>query len=278
MVDWHVSYSSFDEFGYSDATGCPMFSSAVVVAFEGPSIEPIRINDKEVGFFIKQDFRQLPWPAPCNYRYEERYEFYNDGRFRVALSNHGRGCGSNGTYRPVLRLELDQPGAKERYKIQAWDDRSWKDIVREGWTTQLDRNLLNQKKFGHKLVNSEGEGYFVAPSIGDFDDGGRGDNAYIYTTVNHKDKDEGATDLVTLGSCCNDDHRQGPEQFMQPSESLLGQSKVLWYVPQMSNDNTKGREYCWADMVVNNGVKDVKTWPCTGGPMFFPIEPLSSEL
>ena len=42
LVDWHVSYSRQDGFGYSDAVGCPVFSQAAVVAFGGPAIEEIK--------------------------------------------------------------------------------------------------------------------------------------------------------------------------------------------------------------------------------------------
>jgi len=36
LVDWHVSYSKIDGFGYSDAVGCPEFSTAAVLAVEPP--------------------------------------------------------------------------------------------------------------------------------------------------------------------------------------------------------------------------------------------------
>ena len=42
FVDWHVSYSRQDSFGYSDAVGCPVFSQAAVVAFGGPAIEEMK--------------------------------------------------------------------------------------------------------------------------------------------------------------------------------------------------------------------------------------------
>ena len=50
MVDWHVSYSLRDGFGYSDAVGCPVFSSAAVLAYNGPTVEEITRNGKTVGF------------------------------------------------------------------------------------------------------------------------------------------------------------------------------------------------------------------------------------
>ena len=42
LLDWHVSYSTRENFGYSDAIGCPLFSSAVVIAYDGPQTQTIR--------------------------------------------------------------------------------------------------------------------------------------------------------------------------------------------------------------------------------------------
>lgn len=270
VVDWHVSYSQKDKFGYSDATGCPMFSSAVVVAFEGPRIEPIVDEGKETGFTISQHFQQHSWPAPCNYRYEESYEFYNDGRFRVALKSHGRGCGSYGTYRPVFRMDLGKSSDNSYYSMQSWEEQ-WQPIKYESWSQQQDPDRLESKQYSHRIIDAQGNGYRMAPSHGQFDDGGRGDNAFIYTTAHNAKNDEGERDLVTLGSCCNTNHEQGPEQFMQPREALQGRQQILWYVPQMNNEGTKGQEYCWAENQVVDGVLKTKTWPCTAGPMFVPI-------
>ena len=40
-MDWHVSYSKIDGFGYSDAVGCPEFSQAAVVAVSDPKVSEI---------------------------------------------------------------------------------------------------------------------------------------------------------------------------------------------------------------------------------------------
>ena len=271
VVDWHVSYSRKDKFGYSDATGCPMFSSAVVVAFKGPEISSIVEAGQEVGFAISQDFRQQNWPAPCNYRYEERYEFYDDGRYRVAMVNHGRGCGDYATYRPILRIDLGGSSDESNYTVERWAD-EWKPVEQESWSRQKVPARLASAQFSHRILDASGTGYLMAPSSGQFNDGGRGDDAFIYLTVNHVGKDEGDRDLVTLGTCCNTGHEQGPELFMNPPEPLKGKSIVLWYVPQLKNDDTPGEEYCWAQNDVVSGVVKTQTWPCVGGPMFVPIK------
>ena len=106
IVDWHVSYSNTDGFGYSDAVGCPEFSQAAVVAVSDPKVSEILENGQAIGFALEQYFSSEQWPMPCNYNYMQRYEFYNDGRFRVAGASLGRGCGNNGTYRPVFRIAM----------------------------------------------------------------------------------------------------------------------------------------------------------------------------
>ncbi len=122
LVDWHVSYSGTDGFGYSDAVGCPWFSQAAVVAYEPPKIAELR-NEKNIitGFVLEQTFRSRYWPSPCNYNYCQRFEFYKDGKFRVAAASLGRGCGNDGTYRPVFRIAF----ASERNNFSEWNGRDW---------------------------------------------------------------------------------------------------------------------------------------------------------
>ena len=94
IVDWHVSYQQkggekldttteayIDErqiefvrgdngnylFGYNDAMGCPMFSTSVVLPFNGPQVRELKAKN---GFMLTQDFRNPKWPMACNYRYE----------------------------------------------------------------------------------------------------------------------------------------------------------------------------------------------------------------
>ncbi|MFZ8507299.1 hypothetical protein ACO1M3_13835, partial [Staphylococcus aureus] len=56
LVDWHVSYSGTDGFGYSDAVGCPVFSEAAVVATEPPQVANIMEADTVAGFMLEQKF------------------------------------------------------------------------------------------------------------------------------------------------------------------------------------------------------------------------------
>lgn len=271
LLDWHVSYSSREGFGYSDAIGCPMFSSAVVIAYDGPKTEPILQNGEIIGFAVVQDFRQPPWPTPCNYRYVQRFEFYKDGRFRVAQADFGRGCGTDGMYRPVVRIDLDV-GPEGVDAVAEWKDKAWSPIQTEQWRLQ-DQVELTPEGYQYRFTNKDGQGYYLEPGRGQFNDNGRGDHAFSYVSV-HK-PEEGEQDTVTLGSCCNSDYRQGPEQFIEPAEPLQNKDLVLWYVPQIKNEGNAGSEYCWADTRVKDGVQAVEVWPCWSGPMFVPIKEAS---
>ena len=264
LVDWHVSYSRQDSFGYSDAVGCPVFSQAAVVAFGGPVVEEIKKDGAVIGFSLKQDFYSDLWPAPCNYFYQQRYEFYADGRFRPIAVNLGRGCGNDGTYRPVLRLAF--AGSQT---FATWDGSAWKDWATEQWQAQTAAKPdANNNQY--RISNSSGPTFVVEPGRGQFADGARGDNAFVYITKQHPDKDEGESDLVTIGPCCNTDFRQGPEKFIN-DEPIANSPLVLWYVPQIKNDDTPDKQYCWSDSVLEAGVYVAKTYACASGPMFKPI-------
>lgn len=268
LVDWHVSYSSEDGFGYSDAVGCPVFSQAAVIAVEPPYVEDIVEDGEVVGFALEQEFWSEFWPLPCNYYYEQRYEFYSDGRFRPVMISVGRGCGDDGTYRPVTRLAL-----AGNYTFGEWNGADWTNWTAEDWRLAADVPA-NDEGYPFRLSGAEGQGYYVVPSTGQFGDGGRGDNAYIYVTRNRADRDEGASDMPTIGPCCNTDYQQGPEQFIESSpESITDSPLVVWYVAQLENDGTPGSEYCWAESVLEDGLFVPIEYPCPSGPMFIPLRP-----
>lgn len=268
LVDWHVSYSGTDGFGYSDAVGCPIFSQAAVVATEPPQFFDLIENDSSAGFVLEQKFYSEMWPAPCNYSYSQRYFFYNDGRFRVSCANLGRGCGNNGTYRPVFRIAF----AGNHQSFFEWKESGWNIWNKEQWQLQNASTKYDASGYQYKLETSKGSGFYIEPGQGQFKDGGRGDNAYVYVTKNHLNLDEGETDLVTIGPCCNTDYRQGPEKFIDKvPEPVTNTDLVVWYVPQMKNDDTPGSKYCWADAYYENGVYKVRAYPCFAGPQFIPL-------
>ncbi|MBP6432164.1 MAG: hypothetical protein KA319_10380, partial [Ferruginibacter sp.] len=213
LVDWHVSYSGTDGFGYSDAVGCPYFSQAAVVAWEPPKTA-ILTNDKNesIGFVLEQTFRSEGWPTACNYNYRQRYEFYNDGSFRVACASIGRGCGNTGTYRPVFRIAF----ADEKSNFYQWQNNAWAQWQTEKWNEQNSLSSFTPEGYMYK-IGGTGTNYFMEPGKGQFNDGGRGDFSYVYVTKNAAEKNEGENDLPTIGPCCNNDYHQGPEKFIEPT-------------------------------------------------------------
>ncbi len=270
MVDWHVSYSNTDGFGYSDAVGCPFFSAAAVIAIEPPRISDITKDGAKLGFAIEQRFQSEGWPAPCNYNYRQRYEFYADGRFRPMIASVGRGCGNDGVYRPVTRIAFHG----DQNTFAEWDGAQWKPWTQEQWQLQTSETPYSKEGYRYRVVDAGGQGYFVEPSRGQFRDGGRGDFAWTYLTRHEAGRDEGESDLITVGPCCNSDYRQGPERFIEPSPEPVEQaSLVMWYVAQLRNDNTPGREYCWAESILVDGVYTAREFPCYSGPMFVPVSP-----
>jgi hypothetical protein len=269
LVDWHVSYSGTDGFGYSDAVGCPYFSQAAVVAWEIPIVAELKDdNNNTIGFVLEQTFRSEGWPTPCNYNYRQRYEFYNDGRFRVACASIGRGCGNTGTYRPVFRIAF----SGEQNNFYQWNNNAWEEKKNEFWNEQTSLSQYTPERYQYKISSAQ-YGFYIEPGLGQFNDGGRGDLAFLYVTKNIPGREEGENDLPTIGPCCNTDYHQGPEKFIEPNpENIQNSSLVVWYVAQLKNDDRKGNEYCWAENVLENGVWTTKIYPCFAGPMFVPVK------
>jgi hypothetical protein len=168
----------------------------------------------------------------------------------------------------VVRIDWDA-GQDGLDKIAEWKANSWLPIQTEQWRLQ-DHAELSTEGYQYRLTGKNGQGYYLEPGRGQFNDGGRGDHAFTYVSV--RKPTEGEQDTVTLGSCCNADYKQGPEQFIEPAEPLAAQDLVLWYVPQIKNDGNEGSEYCWADTRVKDGIQQVEVWPCWSGPMFVPIK------
>jgi len=300
IVDWHVAYKGYGAdkldtstpaivegrqvefvkgenneytFGYNDAMGCPMFSTSVVLAFNGPEIKPLVENNQTVGFYIVQDFRNPKWPMACNYRYQNKFLFYKDGSFRVVAINLGRGCSSHAIYRPVMRLDID---LEPREEFALYKDGNWQkwQIEREYRSSGKEKMYKDRYLYRFSSIDDESRGFYVEPNRGQFNDGSRGDNEHIFITKFKKD--EGDEDMLTLGSCCKLDE-DGVEQFVN-DEVIENSDIVFWYVPTIYNDDRKGQEYCWADSTIDElGNPAVKIWPCIVGPKFVPISKVDGE-
>ena len=264
LVDWHVSYSERDGFGYSDAIGCPSFSSAAVLPFTAPSVTEISENGVITGVKLEQEFRSLGWPGACNYSYRQSFEFYADGRFRPTAASIGAGCGNDGMYRPVLRIEPDG----RDWTFEALNQKQFAPVLFERY---FDANGETDATGARFHLKNKSFAFNIEPGRGQFEHG-RGDNEWAYVTANKTGRDEGSSDLLTIGPCCNNDFRQGPEIFLDAQPEPLDGSLVFWYVPQLKNDDRLAHEYCWARNQIVAGVIKAQAFPCIGGPMFRPLD------
>src|SRR6266545_1539787 len=221
-----------------------LFSSAAVPAYAPPTITDIQQDGQVVGFAIDQEFRHPGWPLPCSYNYHQRYELYRDGRFRTTAASWGRGCGNNGMYRPVLRIDL----AGDQNHFAAWDGATWAAWPTERWQLQTDDTRYTPEGYQYRVTDAAGQGFFIAPGHGQYAIPPSSDRAYVYVTRHRAEEGDG--DMITIGPCCNVDEQQGPEKFIGPSpEGIDGAHLVVWYVPQLKNSDTSGAQACWADSV-----------------------------
>ncbi len=271
LVEWHADYGSS---GYQDSTGCSSGGGGFTIFPYGETQVLDLLDDQNniIGFEVVQDFRMSSWGNTCNYRYEQRIRFYNDGRFRPVSAAYGKGCGTNALYRPVVRINIAINGdANDRFA--RWDGSNWQTMTTEDY-------LVPYVEAGHGphhidangyswLVEDTltGLGYYIVQDVGQYDrDRGRGDSPFLYPTLHHAS--EGDTDLYVFGSgCCHDDHQQGPHLYLN-GESIADANIVLWYVPQADTDATGPDYYCWTV----SGEPNPETYPCFMGPMFVPNE------
>jgi hypothetical protein len=257
LVEWHVAYPST---GFKDETGCSGGGGGYTIyPFGETHVSDLLIGDEVVGFEVVQDFRMSSWGANCNYRYQQHYQFFADGAFRVVGAAYGRGCSTSGTYRPVVRIDIAVAG-DDGDSFSVWDGAQWEPQAEEGWWPQGAPYTAE----GYQWLVSDlgGRAYYIEPGQGQFDDAGRGDNAYIYAVQHHPA--EGDMNLGVIGDCCQSDHQQGPHLYIN-GESIADENIVIWYVPQLETVVIDPDYYCWTV-----GNPPTATYPCPAGPMFRP--------
>ncbi|MDX1437547.1 MAG: PKD domain-containing protein, partial [Anaerolineales bacterium] len=268
LAEWHVDYGAS---GFVDTTGCGgagggfaifPFGQTQILDLPGPA------GEGPVGFEVVQDFRMSNWGAFCNYRYEQHMQFFDDGRFQVISGAYGRGCGGNALYRPLMRIDLAVAGDPDD-SFHRWDGSAW-----EKFTTEFYFVPYMQSGHGPHLFDPDGNSWMFEDlsgaaykvklsSEGQPDDGFHDDDPFVYIVQHHAD--EGDSDLGVIGNCCNNDHQQGPEQYIN-GDSIDSENIVFWYVPQYVSDDNPGSYYCWTVL----GEPNPETYPCFGGPIFTP--------
>jgi hypothetical protein len=270
LVEWHADYGSS---GFRDSTGCGGGGGGFpIYPYDDTQIlDLVDDQQQEIGFEVVQDFRMSSWGQSCNYRYEQHIQFFKDGRFRVVGGAYGKGCGINAVYRPVVRMDIAINGDDDD-SFSIWDEQQgWIDQQVELWRTPYEGiygpHQYSDEGYSSKVSDSSGEGYFIEPGRGQFDDAGRGDEPFIYVSAHRAS--EGDSDLGVIGACCHDDHQQGPDQYIN-GESIVEANIVLWYVAQMETDAEDGGDgyYCWTLLT---GGYPKPSYPCFSGPMFVPF-------
>jgi|GEM_PF-681306 len=272
-VEWHVHYVG--DWGFRDSTGCSGGGGGYPIYPYGPThvFDLLDNQNNVIGFEVVQDFRMGNWGNGCNYRYDQRIQFFTDGRFRTVHGAYGRGCAIDGTYRPVTRINIAVNG-EEDDNFAYYDGANWVELATEDFRLpyfdpQFPGNgphELTPENVSWRVTDANGGGYYLEQDLGQFpqDPTGRGAAPFVYATLHHPN--EGDTDLGGIGPCCNGDHQQGPELFIN-GESIANENLVLWYVPQMVTDVTPDDYYCWTV----SGQPNPETYPCFAGPMFHPI-------
>lgn len=268
VVEQHADYGSS---GYQDSTGCGGPGGGFPIYPYGNTeiLDLLDTNNNVIGFEVVQDFRMGSWGNSCNYRYDQRMQFFTDGRFRVVSSAYGKGCGTNAIYRPVVRIDMAVNGdANDNFAY--YDGANWVDVTTETYRVPYTEaghgpHAIDANGYSWKVYDTDGTGYYIEQDVGQFGDGGEGDNPFLYPVLHHPN--EGDTDLGVFSSgCCNDNHMQGPHQYLN-NESVANQNLVLWYVPQAVTDASAPDYYCWTLQGEPNPI----TYPCFMGPMFHPI-------
>ena len=265
LAEWHADYGSS---GYVDATGCSPSGGFPIYPY-GDTVQSTLFDDQNnpIGFELIQDFRMNNWGNSCNYRYEQHMQFFADGRFRVVAGAYGKGCGTNAMYRPIERIDIAVNGdANDNFDY--YDGAQWVQVTTETYRVPYTEtghgpHFTDANGYAWKIYDADGSGYYLEMDTGQF--GGRGDNPFIYITQHHPS--QGDSDMGAIGTCCNDNHQQGPHNFLN-DESVANQNLVIWYVPQALTDATAPDYYCWTLQGEPNPV----TYPCFMGPMFHPIQ------
>ncbi len=256
-VEWHVDYGAG---GFTDSIGCGVSGASFPVAPYGET----EVRDLVDGFELVQDYRMLAWGQNCNYRYEQKFQFYNDGRFQILSGAYGRGCGSDTgsepIYRSVMRVDIAiNDDANNTLSILDSEDGSWQTQPFEKWW-QHDGTQQWQ------ISDPTNIAFDMQPTA---------ENAgYIYVT-RHRPS-EGDIDLGIFDStiqCCTDSHEQGPNDYID-GDITADSNIVLWYVPQFESDSQPGSEFCWTEQ----GDPDPIVYPCFGGLLFTPRAPIPTAV
>lgn len=254
MVQVDVGYAG-GTWGYHDSVGC-----SAIQPYGETQILPI-----EGGFRVTQDFRMGGWGGNCAYRYQQYFDFYNDGRFRIRVDSFGRGCSTDGVYRPGIRVDIG-PGGEAgnvfKYYGNSFAHTGWFAPALEGGFHQGNGPYdLGNRKW--QQLGADGQGYWLEPRNGTNLEVGPPDNARYYVLQFHAGAEGDQPNLPTQtygGYGCTPDCFPGQPSWMN-GEPIQNQNLVLWYIAQSQTNPNPPNYWCWT-------VSQTQTYPCPSGPMY----------
>ncbi len=270
-IQWHVHYGK--HFGFRDELGCGASGGGYLIQPYGETqvVTLTAASGVPVGFELIQDFRMDQWGEKCNYRYENRLQFFSDGRFRIGNAAYGQGCQPHGLYKPVVRIDIAVDG-NDGDTFAYLDETGWRDVATETYRTPHAKpdhgpHHVNAAGSSWSVFDEGGRGYFIVSDQGHYP-ASNGDDPFLYVTRHNGA--EGDTDMGAIGSCCSDGARPGPEQYVD-GENVSATDIVIWYVGQMQTDpgSEDSAPSCWTVA----GEPDPETYPCISGPLFQPFSP-----
>jgi hypothetical protein len=186
--------------GFTLVTGCGGGGGGFQI-FPFGETQVLQVPD---GFHVTQDFRMPSWGADCNYRFEQRLEFYRGGRFRVSSGAYGRGCGPASYYKPLVRIDLNLAGAGGD-RFDYWDGSGWMNLPTEDYRVpyaEADHgpHLLNPDNFAWRVRDATTNfGNWIEPANGQYPDEGPGDHGIVFAL--RFNTGEGDAHLAVIGSC-----------------------------------------------------------------------------
>ena len=266
VVEWHASYPPKPGGGFIDSTGCSANFGFPIFPAGGVKLTDIvdQTTNDYLGFELVQSFYGLDWGQNCSYRYEQHFQFYLDGSFRIAAGAYGRGCGSgpesDPTYTGLVRIDL----AENANYFERWNGQTWQPEPVELWVQETASMTESWR-----VVDSADQGYALTTDYGLYGGDSLTETAYVYVT--RYQAEEGSLDFgafETGGSCCYEDHRQGPQEFID-GDVIDKTRLVLWFAPQLQSNSAEGSYHCWTVQGEPNPI----TFPCFGGLRFRPIIP-----
>jgi hypothetical protein len=153
---------------------------------------------------LQQEFWGEQWPLPCSYFYVQRFEFLQ----RWTLPRGGW------KHRTRLRDERDVP---TRASPRSRRGKLFRLLRRLGLGKLVHRRLAVDSPIPNRQTRAtniaskipRAQAFTSNPIADNSATSGHGDNAFIYVTLDHPDRDEGDSDMITIGPCCNRELRTG---------------------------------------------------------------------